>query len=321
MDRQNNTKALVESSILTVIAIVLMLMNIYLPAFFVIGFFIWPIPITLIYVKHGIKFSILSFIITYIITALSFEPVSVFGIMVIFGLVAIVLGYCIKSEKPATISIFIMAGAEFLFIIIIFEIFQLVIGQDIISSGIKSVIQSYATAKSMYLQLGMSKASVNKMMASLPTEAMMKMVLPASFIIISIVIVFLLYLFTQIILKRLKYNISEIKPLSEWYIPSKVSFGIILIFGISALLMLMGIKNGENYYINANIIFISAFTVNALAFVSAFLKKRKVAKVIRWIVIILCILLPINNFIYFLGIFDYMLDFRKLDKARKRPIE
>ena len=48
MDRHNNTHSLVESSILTSIAIVLILMNVYLPVFFLIGIFSWVSAISII---------------------------------------------------------------------------------------------------------------------------------------------------------------------------------------------------------------------------------------------------------------------------------
>lgn len=321
MSRQNDTKALVESSILTAIAVVLILMCLYVPAFFLVGLFIWPIPITFIYVRSGMKYSAMSLVVTYVITAMTFDPVTAIGLVSVYGLLGLVLGYCITSKKGVAQSILIMGIAAFVSTMAVFKIFVLISGQDIISQGINSVTQSYSATRGVYLKMGVSKASVDKMMASLPKAETLKSILPAGFIIYSVVVAFLCYIFTQIIFKRFKYNIPEIKPLSEWYLPAKVSFGIILIFGVSALMMATGFKNGQNYYINANLIFINSFGVIGIAFISSFLKKRKINKAIRIIAIIFCILPPIGTFIYFVGIFDYMVDYRKLDATRRRPIE
>lgn len=319
MNRQNNTKALVESSILTAVAVVLILMCIYLPAFFLIGLFIWPIPITLIYIRHGVKYSILSLVVTYIITAMSSDPVTALGLVMVYGLLGVVLGYCVNSKKATSVTLIIMSSAAFLSTMAVFKLFSLVSGQDVISQGINMLTKSYSTAKSMYLSMGMSKETVDKAMAALPKPEILRMIIPAGFITYSIIVSFICYIFTEKILKRFKHEIPTIKPLSEWYIPSKVSFGIIIIFIVSAIIMNSGMKNGESYFINANIIFDFVFTINAIAWLSWMLKKRNITKVLRWVVVIIAIMPPIGGYIYLVGIFDYILDYRKLDNSRRKP--
>lgn len=321
MDRQNNTKALVESSILTAVAVVLIIMSLYIPAFILIGAFIWPIPITFIYIRHGVKFSLLSLLVTYIITTMISDPVSAFGLVAIYGLLGVVLGYCVATKKSVSVSIVIMSVAAFLSTIAMFKMVTLVTGQDIISQGINTLSQSTEAVKSMYLKMGISKESVDKVMAAMPDPKSILLILPALLIAYSIFTSFICYILTEKILKRFKYQMPKIKPLSEWYIPARVSFGIILIFGISVLLMISGFKNGQNYFLNANIIFVFSFTINALGFISSFLEKKGVVKPLKWIIIIFCLFTPIGNYLYLIGIFDYIFDYRKLDPYRRRPVK
>lgn len=321
MDGQNYTKAMVESGILTLIAIVLILMSIYIPVFSLVGVFIWPIPITLIYIKHGMKYSLSSLLITFIISMLTSGPLTALSLVVVFGVMGFVLGYCIKSKEPVSISILILSVTAFLCTLVSTQIFSVVMGQNIISQGIKVLTLARDSTKAMYIKMAMSKESIDTAMAAIPSPNTIMMALPALIIIYSVTIAVLSYLLTQKILKRFKYNIPQISPLSEWYIPSKISFGIILIFGISYLLMASGMENGQNYFINANLIFNYAFTINGVAFVAGFLKRKNILKPVRWIVIILCILPPIGSYIYFIGVFDYMMDYRKLDPYRRRPIK
>lgn len=124
MDRQNRTKALVESSILTAAAVVLILMCLYLPAFFLVGLFIWPIPITLIYIRHGFKYSLLSLVVTYIITAMTSDPVTALGLVMVYGLLGVVLGYAVNSKKTASVSLVIMSTAAFLSTMAVFKLFS-----------------------------------------------------------------------------------------------------------------------------------------------------------------------------------------------------
>lgn len=181
--------------------------------------------------------------------------------------------------------------------------------------------KSYNSAKSVYLSMGISKDVVDKTMASLPKPEQLKMIVPAGFITYSIIVAFICYIVTQKILKRFKHEIPAIQPLSQWYIPSMVSFGIIIIFAASFVIMNSGMSNGSAYFINANIIFNFVFTLNAAAFLSWFLKKANVAKVLRWVIIIIAIMPPIGGVLYLVGIFDYVFDYRKLDSSRRKSVK
>ena len=83
----------------------------------------------------------------------------------------------------------------------------------------------------------------------------------------------------------------------------------------------MALINGPSCFINANLIFDFVFTINALGFISALLEKLGAAKVVKVIAIVFCILPPIGSFLYFLGIFDYIIDYRKLDPYRRKPLK
>ena len=321
MDGQNNTKSMVESGIFTAVAVVLILMCYFLPGFVLVGIFVWPIPITLIYIRHGGKYSIMSLVVTFIITAMTTDPLTAIGFVSVYGLLGLVLGYCISRKKEVSTSIFILSIAAFASTMAVFQLFAVITGQDVISQGIATLTKTYQSVKDLYLGMGMSKETVKTFMATLPTAEIIKMIIPAGFITYSITAAFICYLITQKVLKRFRYAIPPIKSLSEWYIPSKASFAIIVIFGVSFLLMYSGFQNGQQYFVNANLLFNYAFTVNAVAFASWFLKKREVNKVLRVILIVFFITPPIGGVLYLLGVFDYIFDFRKLDPNRKRPNE
>jgi uncharacterized protein YybS (DUF2232 family) len=321
MDRQNNVKALVESSILCGVSIVIILMSTYIPFVMLIAFFILPGITTFIYVKHGKKYSIIYLTSVLIINIGISGPVMALNFMILWGFYGVALGYCVKSKRSLFSTIAILAAVTFLSLVLDIEIISFLTGTDIIAQGLNAVSQSYETSRLLYIKMGMSKTQVDQAIASLPSPKVIMSLLPAVLILASATSAFLGYVVIQKMLKRVKLNIEKIKPLSEWFIPSKISFGIILIFAISGILMITGYPNGENYFFNANIIFVYAFTINALAFVSAFLKKRKTIKLVSWVIIIFCLLPPIVNYLYFLGIFDFISDFRKLDKSRRKPIE
>lgn len=319
MERQHNTKAIVESGILTAVAVVLILMCLYLPAFILVGLFIWPIPITLIYIRHDLKYSLISLAVTLILTSITSDPITAFGLVSIYGILSVVLGYCIKSKRTSVFSITAMSVAVFLSTLMVIKLLSAFYGQDLIGNSIHLLDSSYKNMKSMYQSMGVSKASIDKTMAYLPKPEQMRMIMPSAFIAYSIFVAFVCYMVTRMILRRFKYEVPALPALSEWYIPSRVSFAIIIILVISFIMMNTGAANGNASFVNANILFTLVFTVNAVALISWWLKKANVTKVLRWVIVVILVLSPLSMILSFLGIFDYIVDYRKLDSSRRKP--
>lgn len=321
MDRQNNTKSLVESGILSGVAVVVALIGMYVPFAGLVSLFVLPAISAYLFVKHGEKYGIVSTMAIFIICLGFFGPIATLiyiGICEFYGLA---LGFCIKTKKSVPTTIIILSIVVFLTIIIDIEVFSLVSGGNIISQGINIMNKSYESTKSIYMSMGVSRATLDKAMASVPSAKDIFALLPAAIIMASVLSALIGYIVIQKMFKRFKYNIPEMKPLSEWYIPVKIAFGVIIIFGISFFLSASGYENGNNYLNNAYLILGFTFTVNGLGFISSFLKKRRLNKAVITILMILFIMPPIGNYLYLVGIFDYMMDFRKLDPGRKRPIE
>lgn len=321
MERQNNTKALVQSGLLSGVAILAILLGTYVPFVIFLTFLIVPGIIAYIYAIYEGKYGLISLAIILIISILIIGPINALTLIIILGSYGVALGYSIKSKKSVFFTITLLSITVFLSLIIDIKIIEVVTGSNIISQGIKIMTQSFDASKYIYIKMGIPKEKIDMTIAALPTPKEVMGMLPSTLIMASLIYGFTGYFIIQKVYRRFKFDIPNIKPLSEWYIPSKISFGIILIFGISFFLMLSGYQNGQNYFINANIILVFAFTVNAVAFISSYLEKRNFNKFVRFIVILLCLLPPIGNYIYFLGIFDYVMDFRNLDQSRKRPIK
>jgi uncharacterized protein YybS (DUF2232 family) len=92
MNEQNSTRALVESGILTAVAIILVFAGMYVPLVSLVASFLWPLPITFIYLRNNIKYAVISLVVTGIITAMFSNPFNAIYIVMIFGITGIVLG-------------------------------------------------------------------------------------------------------------------------------------------------------------------------------------------------------------------------------------
>jgi uncharacterized protein YybS (DUF2232 family) len=80
------------------------------------------------------------------------------------------------------------------------------------------------------------------------------------------------------------------------------------------------VPNSDVVYSSIFVIFMFTFIVNGLAVVSWFLKSRRVSKGFRIVIIIFIIFSGLAQIMLFLGLADYIIDFRKVNPWRRRRI-
>src|SRR5665647_135226 len=100
--RQTRVRSMVEGGLLAAIAIIFAVISAYLP---IIGPFVdllWPVPIILLGVRHGYKWSIMATVVAGVMIAMLLHPLQAVSVVVGFGLIGVVLGYAFRMEfSPA----------------------------------------------------------------------------------------------------------------------------------------------------------------------------------------------------------------------------
>lgn len=317
MQRNSTTRQLVESALLTAITVILILIGYYIPIFYFIGLFIYPLPLALIYIRSGRKYSIMSLVVSAVIIGITINPVSAVSITGLSGLLGIALGYSIKSKKSLSITIGIMAAVTFISTVTLIKLSTIIIGQDVLTQTINELTRSMDLVRDFYINMGMPKDQVEMALKAFPTPEVIKILIPAMMVMHGIITAFITYLMAQKIFGKFGYNLDKMKPLSEWYIPVWLMMGLLAFIVFGFILRLLKIPNVDSYFINSTMIFSFIFSINGLAAVSFILKRRKVAKGLRTIIILFLMFSQLSNLLYYAGIIDYVLDYRKLDPKRK----
>lgn len=315
MNSGKSTRALVESGILTGVAVVLMLMSLYIPVISLVTLFIWPLPITLIYIRHNIKYSILSLIVCALVTAMLSEPLTALCFTIMFGIMSVVMGFCVKTQKPANTTLFYMGITNFICIIAVFYMFNLIMGQNLIDQLRTALEESIKMIKTLYTYIGMSKENIEKTLALIDIKTMI-MLIPGTLVMGSGFISLVTYTFGKFLFKRLGYSLNEIVPFSKWYMPFKIAMGMMLFIVIGYILSIKQLGIGESLVLNSMVVFRLAFLITGLSSIAFFLKKKNVQKGIAIIIIIFIAFSPLVNIVEIVGLIDYAFDIRKLDKNR-----
>ncbi|MCE5286834.1 MAG: YybS family protein [Pelosinus sp.] len=316
--QHNRVKPMVEGGILSAVAVLFALISAYFPVFGVLANLIWPVPIILLGVRHGYKWSILATVASGIIIAAMLSPLTAVGIVVGMGLIGIVLGHGIhKGYSPFKI-IGLGSAASLFSKLLVLAISIMVLGIDPFSTMPDDMAKALGLWLDFLRFLGMSEETLAPLAEQMHVMldqmlAQMKIVLPAGFLMASIFDTYLNFTAARLVLRKLGQPIPQFPPLKYWNLPRYVSY----IFIISIVMVILG-REPEyqmvgNIGANLQMFTVYALLIQALALFSFFADKYSLSRKLRWLILFLIFTNPfITQIAAFIGAYDLIFDYRKL---------
>ncbi len=318
--RQTKVRSMVEGGLLAGIAIIFALISAYLP---IVGPFVnllWPVPIILLGVRHGYKWSIMATVVSGLIIAMLIHPLQAVGVVVGFGLIGIVVGYAFRMEFSPAKTMFWGTIAS-----ILSKAALLGIGMAV--TGINPfVMQGEVMTKAMeqgievYRNFGIAEEELTKMKDSMQAVfEIVKVILPAGFIMASVLDTFLNFLIAKKVLKKLGHHIEDFPPFKNWSVPDY----IVYFFALSLVMIYWGDSRQITLLyqlgMNLQVITSSLLLVQGLALFYYFVDKYNLSRAVKGIILFLIL---INGFmsqvLIFAGAIDTILDYRRLRTPGKK---
>ena len=317
------TKTLVEAALLTGIAAIIMIASAYVPFFILVGIIVWPVPITLLTFRHDIKTSIVALIALLVIVSGIITPVSALSMGLVYGVPAIVLGFCLRKKYSPFITIMAMALSMFLANILLFKAAALLTGVDLLRDSMKLYYESMDKSKEILKGLGVSEAQLGKSAQMTLSPELLNTILPGLLAVTALIGSYINYYFVGVIFRKLRIKVNEIsmiKPIDEWYLNNNVAYGLFFITIISMGLMYLKVSYSEIVFPSVYFIFTFAFTINGLAVLAWFLKTRGISRKVRILIMVLVIFMNMGQILFFAGLIDFAIDFRKVNPLRGKRI-
>jgi len=319
-----NAKALAEAGLITALTVIILLVNVYIPIFSVAANFIVPIPITILYIRHNYKVTLISVIASGIFIAMFYDPIYAISSIIMIGLTGLTLGYCVKNKKNFGTTIIFLSIAMALGITIYITIYIALMSNNgiygFVSQMVKQFNQYMEASKSIYQQSGGSSsqlASMEYILKMFTPEFIMRLI-PGIIIAVSFVLAYLNYIITRAVLKKLKYEVKEVKPFSQWYMNTRVGtlIGVILVLGI--LFDRNNMAIGQYLINSSQLILQLVLLLDGVSLFTYYLMNRcKVSKKIIVLIIVFTLMTKLSLVYDLAGFVDMILDFRKLDPYRK----
>jgi len=311
-----NTKSLVEGAIFASVTAVLGIMVYYMPFASLLGMF-WPTPIIIMGFRNGLKVSLVSAVVAAIIVAIFTEPFSGLYMFMVFGIAGIVMGYLMhKKASPAfniTVSGLILAVCSVFGILFGFFLAGQSAAQAV-EQMMNIMSESINSAASLYKSMGIPEEQLNSTldMMKQSLEAI-RYVIPTLFILSGMFFSFVNYKFVKIVLKRMKYEIPDLNPFSQWRVPDNFSIGMLIILLMSIAASYLKIPNIQTVQLNIIYIIRWVFTIIGLSAAYFYLEKYRISKVLK-VIIMFFLFTSLSNYLAIAGLIETVFDFRKLNK-------
>ncbi len=317
--RQTKVRSMVEGGLLAGIAIIFAIISAYVP---VIGPFVnllWPVPIILLGVRHGYKWSIMATVVAGVIIAMLLHPLQALGVVVGFGLIGIILGYAFRMEfSPGKTMLWGTIAS------LLSKAALLGIGAAI--TGVNPfALQSDVMAKAMeqgvevYRNLGIPEQELATMTANMQVMIeLVKVILPAGFIMASVLDTFLNFAIAKAVLKKLGNNVPAFPPFRYWTIPDYIVY-----FFALALVMIYWGKSREidilyTSGMNIQVLTSTLLLVQGLALFYYVVDKYNLSRMVKGIILFLMLTNSLfSQILIFVGAVDSIIDYRRLRLPRK----
>lgn len=324
-NRQFNTKAIVETGIMAAIIAVLTLITFYVPILGTVGFYFLPIPITILYMRHGLKVMTAGLFVSAVILSMLLDPITAISLLIIFGMAGLTLGYCFKKDKSLFITVSLLTLALIIAMTSNIAISALLIQKvsinDFIVQGLNTINEMKdevaKTLKQTYSSMGASEQildQVDKVVSMMTTKITLSFIILFLFLG-SVASAFIDYIVCKSILVKLGYNISRMKPFTLLYINSLSGALVALPMALGMFLYGKKLPYGEIMFIGGQLIFQTVFLVVGVSVVFYFIKNRfNLPKGVLIVIGIFTITSQFFNQIYiFIGLADMIVDFRKVN--------
>ncbi|WP_221567494.1 YybS family protein [Alkalihalobacillus sp. TS-13] len=304
----NRTRALTEGAILASLYAVLFLITLFIPVLSLFTIFLLSLPYAVYTVRHGLKKSLV-FVLTTMVLTIILGTVTAINVPILFGSVGVVMGHLYRKK----ISAFgLLAGAALTYLanfILIYVVTILLLEINLIDTMKQSIEETIAlTEKFSGVMGGDAEATIQQLRELVE---IVPYLIPALFVILSVVFALASIFVTNLIMKRFKVEVPHWEPFRNWSFPKS----IIWYYLATILLYMMNPEQGSALYIvtmNLYIVLELVLAIQGLTFIYFYFWVKKKGKTIPVLVTISLFIIPVGlHVVRILGIIDLGFDLRK----------
>lgn len=315
--RENRATPMVEAGIMAAVAVMFAVISTYIPVIGLFADMVWPVPIILLAVRHGIRWSLMAVAVAGVIILIVLNPLQALVTVVGSAPVGLVLGYWLRRQSPAGWTLFWGSAASLVSKVAVLGIALLLTGKNPLTVIVATMDQSFAMSMEFYRGMGVSAEMLAQLEGQLQaTAGFLRVVLPAGLAVGSIIGAYLNFLLARAVLSRLGQPVRGLPPFKEWSLPRATLY----VFLVAIALAYYGRQSGAEilYHAGVNMKFIIdlLLLVQGLALIYYLADKYNLSRLVRGIILLLILTNPLfAQAAIFAGAIDIAFDYRKLHRS------
>ena len=307
-------KPVTESGILSAITVVMALIGVYVP---VVGWFaalVWPLPIILLIVRHGLRWGLMAIAVSGALMAMLLEPLLALRLIITFAPVAIALGIgyrrglgAAKLLTYAGIASVAANAALLILMMLLMNINPLAIQVDAMKEAFDSSLAMYRGMNLNEAQLAETEKNFAAIME------VMSMLLPLVIVMTGLLEAYINFWAADKALRRLGHPDLPVLPaFSEWRLPPVFLY----LYGFGLVGMYWGGTREMDglYQLSINVNMLASFFgfIQGMSLLQCLFNHLGMSRLVRTVIIIVVFLGGVLwQIVAFTGLFDMVFDYRK----------
>ncbi|MFJ7733102.1 YybS family protein [Lysinibacillus sp. NPDC097231] len=309
----NQTKALVQGSMMVAIFTILMLISAYVPFIFMVALLFAPLPIAWYSANYKRSSSILVAVVGCILTVLT-SGITMVPFAFILALLGVVMGNAIQQKK-SKLYLFMSSGiALLLSMAIVFVAFVQFAGINMIDMSLELVLENYEQsnelAKSVTGQVMFQPEQLEAMLKTI------ELTMPATVTISAFFAAFIIVTLNLPVLKRLGLVVPKFTPFQNMRLPRSILWYYMIVLCINLFMRPEVGSTLDIIVLNVSYILWILLILQGISFIHYFISKKGMPNGVKWVATLLA--LPLSSFMILLGIVDLGFDVRSLVKGKTK---
>lgn len=307
----NQTKALVQGSMMVAIFAILMTMSAYIPFVSMIALLFAPLPIAWYSANYKRSSSILVAIVGCLLTILT-SGIIMLPFTFIMALLGAVIGDAIRLSK-SKLFLFMSSGiAMLLSSALVYLCYMFVAGINIVQKSLDFARESYEKSiemtKDLPGQLAITPEQLDIMFKT------MELTVPATITVTAFLVAFVVVTVNVPLLKRLGLTVPKFPPFQEMRLPRAILWYYMAVLSINLFIRPESGSMLDVIVLNISYILWILLILQGISLIHYFITSKGMPNAVKWVATILAI--PLSSFIILLGIIDLGFDVRSLMKGK-----
>lgn len=309
-------RALAEGAMMTALALILAVISLYVPVFYFLVPLVFPVPLALLVLRHGLRYGCISAISVFFLSAMLIGLLNALLLLIMYGVLSLFFGWCFRLQKSAGFTLLggVLISSVAILLSLLFPSLMVGISLEEFKLAVESASQEFV---SILQQQG---ATEEMLTSAASVSIFMLRLLPSMLVCGTMSTTLLCYILMCKLLRRLGYVIPKLPVFNEWRLDSRLLWPLIVALALSGLGQRFDINLMARIGDNLLMAFMPILLVCGISILAWLLKPWPVAGFIKVLVCLFAFQLFGNLAFYSLimiSAFDPIFDFRRRIAAAK----